>query len=174
MLASTATRSRADGALPIDPEQQFLDYEASFAACTAAGTNAGTCAARARNTSFTALPDIRDFLNTLGNSLGVSASIEDLAGDIQQQFFFSTLRRIDTIDIDNTNISPFFSVKWDPFSNGQMAFSASYRRYYNNIFLNIPAEEGFPPTTNLQFALQPNTPLDVPPGRRADRLQASR
>ena len=145
----------ADGALPIDPAQQFADYEVAFNACIDAGTSPGTCAARARNTSFTALPDIRDYLATLGNSLGIDASIEDLAGDIQQQFFFSTLRRIDTIDIDNTNISPFFSVKWDPFSNGQMAFSASYRRYYNNIFLNIPAEEGFPPNTNVQFLLDP-------------------
>ena len=63
----------------------------------------------------------------------------DLLNESYLQGSLENLRRQDNLEIANTNISPYFSVAWDPLSNGKMALKASAGRHYNNIPLDDSA-----------------------------------
>ena len=51
----------------------------------------------------------------------------------QLQSGLRTVRRAEDTAIVNTNVSPFFSIAWSPWSNGKTAFKAAVGRHYNNI-----------------------------------------
>ena len=146
----------ANGRRPFDPSTELGDYEANLAACQeTAPPGSGICFGRSLAESFTFFEDTRDFLRSIGTVVGLQGDqlTENLAGDVAQTSFWNLRRRQENIDIGNTNFSPFFSVRWDPFSNGKTAFGASYRRYYDKIFLQIPVQEQVAPQTNVAFTL---------------------
>ena len=58
------------------------------------------------------------------------------------------VRRNEDITIQNTNVSPYISIGWDPFSNGKTAIKASAGRHYNNIPLIVPLQELEPAETD--------------------------
>ena len=57
---------------------------------------------------------------------------------------WTKFRQLDDVTIDNTNIAPRLSVAWDPWNDGKTKFSASLGRYYDKIFLAVPAVESEP------------------------------
>ncbi|MGH9868897.1 MAG: TonB-dependent receptor domain-containing protein [Candidatus Polarisedimenticolia bacterium] len=50
----------------------------------------------------------------------------------------------EAFNLSNTNVSPRFSVSWDPFSDGSTRFSGSFGRYYDRLFLGTVATEQQP------------------------------
>jgi hypothetical protein len=59
-------------------------------------------------------------------------------------------RQPDDVNLNNTNIAPRISVAWDPWNDGKTKFSGSWGRYYDKIFLAVPAAESEPVLVNFQ------------------------
>ena len=52
---------------------------------------------------------------------------------------------------NGNNFAPFLGLTWDPWSNGKTKFAATFRRYYDKIFLSVPLIELEPVTTDVQW-----------------------
>ena len=144
------------GSTPLDPAGELVTFTDRFVDClrTAGVGGEGACSRIARTSSFTALEDVESFLTAIVDATGIIDP--EFGGDVAQQAFFSRERRADALDVENTNVSPFFAIKWDPFRTGQTALSASYRRYYDKIFLNVPILESLGSTVNLTWDAFPS------------------
>jgi outer membrane receptor protein involved in Fe transport len=95
----------------------------------------------------------------LGNCLeDVSATVLSQSTDELEQ-----KRKATNIHIDNTNVSPFISLAWSPWSNGKTAFKASAGRHYNNIPLLIPLQELEPVRTVVEYRASLTDPELCPP-----------
>jgi hypothetical protein len=60
-------------------------------------------------------------------------------------------RRGTGLDLQNTNVSPFVALAWDPWGNGKTAIKASAGRHYNNIPLVVPLQELEPIKTSVEY-----------------------
>jgi hypothetical protein len=77
----------------------------------------------------------------------------DVANSInsQNQLSLEKRRRSESINITNTNVSPFLSVAWSPGSDGKTAIKAAAGRHYNNIPLIVPLQELEPVQTDVEY-----------------------
>jgi hypothetical protein len=67
-------------------------------------------------------------------------------------------RRLGTgLDVQNTNVSPFLSVSWDPWSDGKTAIKVAAGRHYNNIPLVIPLQELEPVRSSVEYRVELDT-----------------
>jgi outer membrane receptor protein involved in Fe transport len=103
--------------------------------------------------SFTAYESVVDFVNLLGDFIGIEEGqrFTKLDSGTATSLRWNRKRRQENVDIENTNVSPYLSVSWDPFKTGKTKFTATAGRHYNKIFLAIPLEEVQAPTTDLNF-----------------------
>lgn len=140
----------SNGAIPFDPGTELDEFLELF--------NSGVDVRDIAPQVFTSFEDLPDFVDGIGDLTGLSSDqvISSFAPLVVQSTFWTRSRRAGNIDLANTNFSPFLSVKWDPWSNGLTSFGASYRRYYDKVFLNVPLLELQAPTTNLVYDLLPD------------------
>ena len=68
---------------------------------------------------------------------------------VQESEFWFSQRRAESVETSNTNLSPRISVAWYPWSNGKTKVAATWGRYYDKIYLDIPLIELDPPSTEL-------------------------
>jgi len=136
-------RIASEGYIPFDPDAEANAYFENLNPNNPAPVNQG---------SFTAYEAIQDFMDQVAELFGF--------GDDDQRYTklngatklnWERVRRQGNVDIDNTNVSPFLSVSWDPFKTGKTKFSAAIGRHYDKIFLAIPLVELEPATTDLNF-----------------------
>jgi hypothetical protein len=79
-------------------------------------------------------------------AIGVRASVTD-----QEESALQQKRKAESINIANTNISPFISIGWSPWANGKTAFKFTAGRYYNNLPLVIPLQELEPAQVAIEY-----------------------
>jgi hypothetical protein len=114
-------------------------------------TDLGISGWRAITETFTAFPDLHEFVRNLADSLETPVSTIPLGpGAVASGNWFNE-RRLDDISIRNDNVSPRLAIAWDPWSNGKTRLSLSAGRYYDKIVLAVPLLELEPPETVLQF-----------------------
>jgi hypothetical protein len=71
----------------------------------------------------------------------------------QQLALWPKYRQPEDINIHNTNLSPRFSIGWDPWNDGKTKFSLSAGRFYDKIFLAVVTAESEPVGVNLDYVL---------------------
>ena len=64
--------------------------------------------------------------------------------------------------IENTNISPRFSVSWDPWADGKTKTFGSYGRFYDRLFLDSVTGEIGPDSVNFSFVPDATSHLIIP------------
>jgi len=60
-------------------------------------------------------------------------------------------RETENFSIENTNVSPRFSVSWDPWADGKTKTFASWGRFYDRLFLDTVTGEIGPDSLNFTF-----------------------
>ena len=89
--------------------------------------------------TFTVFEDIEGSITSVASQLpGYEFSGTNYLGEL---FAFTHWRKPQDINLHNTNIAPRFSIAWDPWNDGKTSFSISAGRYYDKIFLAVPAAE---------------------------------
>ena len=66
-------------------------------------------------------------------------------------------RKPKNFEIKNLNLSPRFSVSWDPWSDGRTKTFVTWGRYFDRLFLDTIDDEIGPDTVNYVFVPDPNT-----------------
>jgi hypothetical protein len=137
----------ADGFIPFDPAAEFAAYLEQLPFTDNPP--------RLVQTSFTAYEDLGDLESDLSSQLGQTIV---LSAGAAQAAFWNTTRRPGNVNITNTNLAPRLSVSWDPWNDGKTKFALTAGRYYDKIFLAIPAAEVEPITTTVfvDFVGAPN------------------
>jgi hypothetical protein len=102
---------------------------------------------------FTKYENQEDFFRQLSQQVGIDYDVvysrQTLAA--QNAGFWEISRRSDNVNLTNTNVSPFLSLAWDPWSNGKTKFAGSFRRYYGAVPLVLPLEEIDSATATVAF-----------------------
>jgi len=136
---------RSNGHEPFAPESEsiaFLDR-----------LERGELVQRAAQHSFTSYEAQRDFFAMLAQTLELrfDTVYTQQSPAAQESEFWHQTRRADSIDTSNTNVAPRISVAWDPWSNGKTKIAATWGRYYDKIYLNVPLIELDPASAELAF-----------------------
>jgi len=115
----------------------------------------------AASAAFTGFEEFSSFESQMANLLcgpgealcrhDTQISIESLASIHKS---LHNTRENENINIENTNVSPYLAVAWDPYSNGKMAIKASVGRHYNNIPLIVPLQELEPSDITLLYRVE--------------------
>ncbi len=71
-------------------------------------------------------------------------------------------RETENFSIENTNVSPRFSVSWDPWADGKSKTFASWGRFYDRLFLSTITGEIGPDSINFTFLPNDLTHLITP------------
>jgi hypothetical protein len=129
----------AQGLEPFDPQAEFERF------LEISQTNPGIAMALA----FTRYPDVPGFRQTLADMLGVPLSQIILSDTLASSVDWQQTRRSVDVALTNTNVSPRFSLAWDPWKDGKTKIAFSAGRYYDKLFLGIPLLELEPPSTTL-------------------------
>jgi hypothetical protein len=110
-------------------------------------------------TTFTSFENSAHFTHQVGALLGISPDrvLQTLPNLVRQSAFWQQTRRMQDIELTNTNFSPFLSLAWDPGKNGKTKLAFAARRYYNNLPLNVPLIELEPAVVDATFILDPVT-----------------
>jgi len=69
----------------------------------------------------------------------------------QNQEALWSKRAAESVNLINTNVSPFVALAWSPGASGKTAFKVSAGRHYNNIPLVIPLQELEPARTEVEY-----------------------
>jgi outer membrane receptor protein involved in Fe transport len=131
----------ADGFALFDPTAEFAAYNAAYPQAVLDGT-----VQRLVQTSFTAYEDLQSLEAEISGQLGVPI---ELSGVTNQGSFWQNTRRPGNINITNTNLAPRLSLSWDPWNDGKTKFALTAGRYYDKIFLAVPAVESEPIATTI-------------------------
>lgn len=126
----------AHGFAPFDPGQE----SANFIAATQGLSQQQKAVYLQR--AFVGYEDVSGSMNAIAQQF---AGASFVAGPyVTQLAFWQQFRRPDDINLNNTNVAPRLSIAWDPWNDGKTKFSASAGRYYDKIFLAVPAAESEP------------------------------
>jgi hypothetical protein len=145
----------SEGRRPLDPADELRAYEASVGINDFGAWELGDW-----RPYFTGYEAFRTYEEQLASILcdGLPANEVENCTVIVKSSVLSQLQeeltatRLTTgTNISNTNLSPFLSVAWSPWSNGKTAFKASAGRHYNNIPLVVPLEELQPVKTSIEY-----------------------
>jgi len=71
-------------------------------------------------------------------------------------------RETRNFQIVNNNLSPRFSISWDPWADGKTKMFGSWGRYYDRLFLNTIRNEIGPDRVNYAFIPDPTTHIIAP------------
>ena len=144
----------AHGFQPFDPQAEADAYIAAIRGLTPVQRSVYL------QHAFTGYEDVAGALTAIQTQLP-EAQFFDSAYSTQIRFWQKFRRKAD-IALNNTNISPRLALAWDPWDNGKGKLSASAGRYYDKIFLAIPASESepilatFPVTFRINQAFAPS------------------
>ncbi len=72
-------------------------------------------------------------------------------------FTYFAQRETENFGIVNTNVSPRFSISWDPWADGKTKAFGSWGRFYDRLFLNTITGEIGPDRVNFAFHPDPTT-----------------
>jgi len=135
----------SEGLSDFDPRAEFKAYNDLLAQ--------GVSERTARVQTFTSYESVEPFKQQLASVLGIPVqNLTSFFGPITNQAAFQqNVRRPVDIHLTNTNVAPFFSFSWDPWSNGKTKVAFSAGRKYNNIPLTVPAEELTTTRTSVAF-----------------------
>ncbi|HXH28237.1 MAG TPA: hypothetical protein VNL37_04285, partial [Candidatus Polarisedimenticolia bacterium] len=91
------------------------------------------------------------------NGDGIYDGNDRIGGLPVQQSAFTKFpdRNPQNFEITNLNLSPRFSVSWDPWADGKTKAFASWGRYYDRLFLSTVSGEIGPDTVNYVFVPDP-------------------
>jgi len=136
---------RSNGRAPFDPEAESTLFVDSL--------DDGGVPQTAAQGSFTAYEAQRDFFSQLARTLELpfNTVFQQQSPAAQESEFWAQTRRAESIDTSNTNVSPRISIAWDPWSNGKTKVAATWGRYHDKVFLNIPLIELDPASADLAF-----------------------
>jgi outer membrane receptor protein involved in Fe transport len=132
----------AQGFQPFDPQAESNAYNAATV-----GLTPDQAKAYLRD-SFIAYEDLPGALSAIASQFP-NATFLDGAYTTQLNFW-TTFRRPADMNINNTNVAPRLSIAWDPWNDGKTKFSASLGRYFDKIFLAVPAAETEPVLVNFE------------------------
>ncbi len=140
------------GYQPFDPEAEAQLF---FGLTNPPPLGASQDPVNAVKRAFTAYEGAAQFSQEIGKALGIPPDLATQLGDgiVQQSAGWAKQRRLDDLNVVNTNFSPFLSASWDPWSNSKTKFSASAGRYYGFLPLNIPALELAPASAFITIDL---------------------
>jgi len=103
--------------------------------------------------ALTAYEGIEAFAGNLARAL--DRNIEEMEGLFSpiaiDSISWRKKRRVSDIDMANNNLSPRFSVAWDPGGEGRTKLAMSAGRYYGALFLDVPVVELGPATTEVRL-----------------------
>ncbi len=135
----------ADGVSAVDPRDEFQRYTDLLAQ--------GLSPTNARRQSFSAFEQVETFKQQLASILGIRPTdVNSFFGPATiQASFQNQFRRPVDIHLTNTNVSPFFAISWDPWSNGKTKVALTVGRNYNNIPLIVPTVELEPANTSVRL-----------------------
>jgi hypothetical protein len=136
---------RSNGRAPFDPEAESTQFVESLAD--------GAVPQIAAQGSFTSYEAQRDFFAQLAKTLELpfNTVFQQQSPAAQESEFWTQTRRAESIDTSNTNVSPRISIAWDPWSDGKTKVAATWGRYHDKVFLNIPLIELDPASADLAF-----------------------
>ncbi len=137
-LDSEALNAR--GRSLVNPEAEFNTYLSKLADLEQGGyiaTNDDRLDLIIAN--YTARAGVTNFFEQIGQETGFGGL--GCSGLCAPGFSLRHQQLPDDLSIRNTNVSPFLSVAWDPWSNGKTKFALTVGRHYNNTPLNIPMVE---------------------------------
>jgi hypothetical protein len=157
----------SSGRSPFDPSAELAEFERLVALCPPPGDIGGlhsTCRNAAWAASFTGFEDFVLFDQIMRKQLCASApdqgNCEVLVSEsiaTKRNEDLLQVRRKEDVYTTNTNVSPFLSLAWSPWSDGKTAFKAATGRHYNNIPLLIPLQEVEPILTDIQYDVDLDT-----------------
>jgi hypothetical protein len=131
----------SSGFRPFDPQAEST----AFFEATEGLTDEQKHAAVAN--SFIGYEDISGAISAVSSQFPL-ASFQDGAYTTQLKFW-TTFRQAQNVNINNTNVAPRLAISWDPWNDGKTKFLASAGRYYDKIFLAVPASEAEPVLVNF-------------------------
>jgi hypothetical protein len=145
----------SEGRRPLDPAGELRAYEA-----TVGINNFGAWELGDWRPYFTGYEAFRAYEEQLASILcdGLPADevgncttiiTSSILSQLQDELI--TTRPTTGTNISNTNVSPFLSIAWSPWSNGKTAFKAAAGRHYNNVPLVVPLEELQPVKTSIEY-----------------------
>jgi hypothetical protein len=126
----------AQGFVPFDPRAEADAYRAAVVGLTPAQRIVYL------QRAFVGYEDVPGAKNAVAVQFPL-ARFQDSAYSTQLNFW-QQFRRSDDINLNNTNLAPRLSIAWDPWNDGKTKLSASWGRYYDKIFLAVPAAEAEP------------------------------
>jgi hypothetical protein len=132
------------GMTPLDPAAEAEEFLARYHPGL---HNGGSVAQQV----FTAYPDVQQFHRQVAESMGVQVGQIPLGFHGQQGEFWSESQRKESIALRNHNVSPRFSLAWDPRKDGKSKLAVTAGRYYDKIFLAVPLVELEPASTTLSW-----------------------
>jgi outer membrane receptor protein involved in Fe transport len=141
----------SEGRHVIDPAAELARYEELYP--TVPQSQLGTI----WPTVFTGYEAFEDFETDLQTIVCKGLGVGDMGqcnalvtqAILSQEHESLAKRRAESLDISNTNVSPYLAVSWSPWSNGKTAFKAAAGRHYNNIPLIVPLQELEPVLTEI-------------------------
>ncbi|HEX4824119.1 MAG TPA: hypothetical protein VFV19_07380 [Candidatus Polarisedimenticolaceae bacterium] len=142
----------AQGYQPFDPQ---AEQDAFLAA---AGNRPASEIVALLQQSFTTYEDVTGAMGDV--AVQFPGATFQGSGYTSQLAFWQKFRRPSDIDLNNVNVAPRFAIAWDPWNDGKTKFSASAGRYFDKIFLAIPAAEAEPVLVTFNTGVDPTVPFD--------------
>jgi hypothetical protein len=137
----------AQGFVPFDPQAEADAYRVATQGLTPAQRTVYL------QRAFVGYEDVPGAMNAVAVQFPL-ARFQDSAYTAQLKFW-QQFRRNGDIHLDNTNVAPRLSVAWDPWSDGKTKISGSWGRYYDKIFLAVPASEAEPVLVTFNTDVSP-------------------
>jgi hypothetical protein len=142
----------APGFVPFEPQSEAN----AFLAATA-GMTPGERVVYLQQ-AFTGYEDVAGAMGAVAAQL--PGEIFQLSSYTTQLTFWQKFRRPDDLNINNTNVAPRLSIAWDPWNDGKSKLSASIGRYYDKIFLAVPATDAEPVLATFNASVDPTVAFD--------------
>jgi hypothetical protein len=137
--------TRGTGYQPFDPAAEA----AEFVRRLREGYDDGGFSAAAA--SFTSYGALRNLVQEMSSATGISDDVisQDISSSQKASQQWAKRRRPADLEIANTNVSPRFSLAWDPGGEGKSKLALTVGRYYGTIPLAVPLVEEEPVTTTM-------------------------
>jgi hypothetical protein len=142
----------AQGFVPFDPQEEADAYRAATIGLTPAQRIVYL------QRAFIGYEDVPGALGAVSVQFPL-ARFQDSSYTTQLNFW-QQFRRDGDINLNNTNAAPRLSIAWDPRNDGKTKISASWGRYYDKIFLAIPASEAEPVLATFTTTVSPQVSFD--------------
>jgi hypothetical protein len=139
---------RAQGFVPFDPRAESDAYLAATRGLTTQQSVVFL------QRAFIGYEDIAGAIGAVGVQLPLA---DVVAGAYTTQLSsWQNFRQQSDINLNNRNVAPRLAISWDPWNDGKTKLSASFGRYYDKIFLAVPASEAEPVLATFATTFSPN------------------